>query len=921
MKFIKHIIAGLLLLHGNESFSQSVYWQQKVDHTITVSLNTTEKKLEAFQEIVYTNNSPDTLRFIYFHLWPNAYRNDKTAFSEQLLTNNRTDFYFSHEEQRGYINRLDFRVNGERAELEDHPVHQDIVRLLLPEPLPPGGSIRITTPFQVKLPALFSRSGYRQDFFAIAQWYPKPAVYDWNGWHTMPYTDQGGTYNEFGDYDVSVTIPAKYQLAATGALISDTKTGGPDNNITYRYKENQVSDFAWFTSPDLIKISDSLLLPSGKHILLQSFYMPSSAKTWNKSMAYVKEALRLRSKWHGDFPYSRFVVVDGLQGQGIKTMEYPGIAVINQVFKEPDLDLAINHAAGHMWFKGVVATDERKNEWLNEGLVSFYDRRYEKLKYGNKLQPHGFMAKHFPAGKAIPILAGLESIHRSQSIQLPSDSLKQGYFNLLTRHKTTWVLEKLEKELGAQMFDSSVQEYYRQYSYRHTVPDDLFSSFKNISGKPLPVLKGFNEPVTGTLLKNRKIKPAFLFGNQSRQDTRYVSIGPMPGYNHYDGLMVGGFIHNYQLPLTRFRFFAVPLYGTKSKNLNGLANLSWNWYPPDSGSGRTRAIRQITLGLDLARFTHNEFKLAPASLTFQFNKVAPYLRIDLADKNQLSKRENYIQYKSFLIREEWLDSRLEINGGDTILVDGTKSVSRTLQQLKFVVADHRILYPYELETRLESSRDFTRLALTGQYFANYPNREGGLKIRLFAGKFFTHGSNSIQKQFNNDRFYLNLTGANGYEDYTYSNYFAGRNEYAGWKSQQIMIRDGGFKVRTDLSGEKVGKTGNWLAAINLSADIPSSINPLSKLPVKIPLKVFADLGTFAEAWEEENESSIILFSAGLQLPLFKNLVNIYIPVIHSRIFRDYNRSTLGDKKFWKTISFSIDIQQISAGRLLSKAGL
>ncbi|MBS1563669.1 MAG: M1 family peptidase, partial [Bacteroidetes bacterium] len=136
------------------------YWQQHVDYRIDVTLSDANHTLDGFEKMIYTNNSPDTLRFIWFHCWPNAYRNDKTAFSEQLLINGRTDFYFSDREQRGYINRLDFKVNGVTAAMEDHPQYIDIVRIILPQPLAPGQSATITTPFHVQLPQNFSRGGH-----------------------------------------------------------------------------------------------------------------------------------------------------------------------------------------------------------------------------------------------------------------------------------------------------------------------------------------------------------------------------------------------------------------------------------------------------------------------------------------------------------------------------------------------------------------------------------------------------------------------------------------------------------------------------------------------------------------------------------------------------------------------------------------
>jgi hypothetical protein len=194
------------------------YWQQQVDYRIDVELNDKEHTLNGFEKIKYTNNSPDTLTYIWFHIWPNAYRNDKTAFSDQALENGNTKFYFSSKEQKGYINRLDFKVDGVGAKMEDHPSHIDIIKLLLPSPLPSGREISITTPFHVKLPYNFSRGGHDKQSYQLTQWYPKPAVYDLQGWHEMPYLDQGEFYSEFGSFDVRITVPEDYVVAATGVL-------------------------------------------------------------------------------------------------------------------------------------------------------------------------------------------------------------------------------------------------------------------------------------------------------------------------------------------------------------------------------------------------------------------------------------------------------------------------------------------------------------------------------------------------------------------------------------------------------------------------------------------------------------------------------------------------------------------------------
>jgi hypothetical protein len=272
----------------------------------------------------------------------------------------------------------------------------------------------------------------------------------------------------------------------------------------------------------------------------------------------------------------------------------------------------------------------------------------------------------------------------------------------------------------------------------------------------------------------------------------------------------------------------------------------------------------------------------------------------------------FIQFKSFFIGEQAFNLYRDTVVGpanDTSILNkaGKYSETRTLNQLRVVFENYRVLYPYRAEFKAEQGKSFVRAGFTGNYFFNYV-KEGGLSARFFAGKFFYTGSKTIVKQFETDRYHLNMTGPNGYEDYTYSDYFIGRNEFEGAASQQIMIRDGGFKVRTELLADKIGKTDDWLMALNLSTTIPSNINPLSLLPVKIPLKLFVDIGTYSDAWEKNSTEDRFLFDFGIQIPIMRETINIYMPLFYSKVYKDYIQTTLDKKnRFLKTISFSIDI--------------
>ena len=169
------------------NLSAQEYFQQEVNYIIDVELNDENHTLKGMVYIDYTNNSPDDLSFIWFHLWPNAYKDNSTALYEQQIENGSTSLYYASEAERGYIDGLNFKVDGKIVRWDYDTEHIDICKLILNKPIRAGESIRISTPFFVKIPdAAFSRLGHIKQSYMITQWYPKPAVYDKDGWHPMP---------------------------------------------------------------------------------------------------------------------------------------------------------------------------------------------------------------------------------------------------------------------------------------------------------------------------------------------------------------------------------------------------------------------------------------------------------------------------------------------------------------------------------------------------------------------------------------------------------------------------------------------------------------------------------------------------------------------------------------------------------------
>jgi len=917
------------------------YWQQQVNYKIDVTLNEADNTLDGYVKMDYFNNSPDTLFFIWIHLWANAYKNDKTAFTDQVLENGSTKFYFSNSEDRGYINRLDFRVNGSTAKTEDHPRHQDIIKLILPEPLAPRTAIKIETPFHVKLPYVFSRGGHVDKTYQVTQWFPKPAVYDRKGWHPMPYLDQGEFYSDFGNYEVQITLPEDYVVAATGELqtekerqwLKNKRSAEPKpkkrrsavkkkpaaeiantnsvKNKTIVFKQDHVHDFAWFADQYFSIKSDTLKLPSGRVINVAAYYYANNEDVWGNSIAMIKRAVLTKSKWLGEYPFNVVTVVDGGNGGG---MEYPTITVLESGGSEKMLDFVINHEAGHNWFQGILATNERTHPWMDEGMNTYYDNRYSLQQYGNtnldiiptRLR---FINNRMPDDIQQTILQTIIGIKKDQPIETSSEKFNILNYNMIAYTKTGQWMKLLEDQLGKPLFDSCMQEYYRRWQFKHPYPEDFKKVVEEVSGRNMDatfsLLSKKGQLAKSTTKKN--IRFAALFSMKETDKHNYIFASPAVGYNFYDKVMLGLLFHNYTLPLSKFHFVVAPLYATRSKQFNGLARFSYNWYPGSNG-------QKFELALAGSTFSGDNFIDSANVFHYQrFTKIVPSLKYVFANKDPRSSITKFIQWKTFFIKEQGLlFTRDTVNQIDVITFP---TIDRYVNQLKFVLENNRVLYPYRGELQVDQGEGFVRAGFTGNYYFNYP-RGGGLDVRVFAGKFFYIGEKTFLKQFKTDPYQLNMTGPKGYEDYTYSNYFIGRSEFDKFSSQQILIRDGGFKVRTDLLSNKIGKTDNWLMAANFTSPIPRAINPLSVLPFRLPIKMFLDIGTYAEAWKKNAPTGRFVYDAGLQLSLFRNVVNIYVPILYSNVYKDYVNSTIVEKKFWKNISFSIDLQNINLKRLV-----
>lgn len=514
--------------------AQQPYFQQEVNYKINVTLNDKAHTLSAFEEIQYINNSSNSLNYIYFHLWPNAYKNNQTALAKQMLEHNNTKFYYSKPEERGFIDSLNFLVNGKPIKWEFDNEHIDICKLILNDPLKSLDTIKITTPFFVKIPdAKFSRLGHTGQAYFITQWYPKPAVFDNSGWHQMPYLDQGEFYSEFGSFDVSITLPKNYVLASTGDRIdADVEDDFLNENVkrtiyrldtkdykendmsfplsdkefkTIRFKQFRVHDFAWFADKRFNVLHDQIELPNTKKIVdTWVFFTNKNFELWKDAISYVNESTIFYSYLNGDYPYNHVTAVDGtiMAGGG---MEYPNITVIGDMGNTFDLDITIAHEVGHNWFYGILGSNERDFPALDEGINSFYEMRYMRAKYPtrklsdfiNKDSTFKFLGLNkIPYYKEKEVAYFLSAKARTdQPINTPSQDFTNFNYGSIVYSKTPVVFDYLMDYMGEEGFDKAMQFYFDQFKFKHPSPTDLAKTLSYFSGIDL---KWFTENLITT---------------------------------------------------------------------------------------------------------------------------------------------------------------------------------------------------------------------------------------------------------------------------------------------------------------------------------------------------------------------------------------------------------------------------------------
>ena len=494
------------------------YWQNKANYQINVSINDLTNEISGFEILDYTNNSPQNMDFIWMQLDQNLFKQNSRGTAIVPLVGSRNG---GHGEifDAGYKIKSVKILSGTKNEIAtDAKFKEEDTRMqvFIPAGIASnGGNLKLKVEYSFISPEYGSdRMGYihtkNGKIFTIAQWFPRVSVYDdIMGWNTMPYTGPGEFYLEYGDYDISITAPAKMIVVSSGELqnpqevytIEQQKRWSEAANseksvliraasevtnensrptgktsLTWRFKIKNARDAAWGASAAFIVDAAKMNLPSGKKAMAISAYPVESEgdAAWGRSTEYVKKSIEFNSaKWF-EFPYSTATCVAGGPGG----MEYPGIVFCGANAKGGSLWSVNDHEFGHTWFPMIVGSNERLYGWMDEGFNTFINTLatddFNNGEYkSNRPKDMNLIGKYFTAPHIEPMLSYVANYKEQNN-------------GTLSYHKPSEGLILLREQiLGKERFDYAFKTYINRWAFKHPTPDDFFRTMENVGGETL----------------------------------------------------------------------------------------------------------------------------------------------------------------------------------------------------------------------------------------------------------------------------------------------------------------------------------------------------------------------------------------------------------------------------------------------------
>ena len=491
------VLLALCLLTTLSATAQPDRWQQAVSYEMEVDMDVKEDRYDGRQTLRYTNNSPDTLTRVFYHLYFNAFQ-PGSMMDVRNLTLPDPDrrvgdrIHKLDQDEIGYIRVGSLTQDGATVK---HETVGTILEVDLAEPIMPGATTTFNMEWEAQVPLQIRRSGRDNAEgirYSMAQWYPKMAEYDYQGWHANPYVGRE-FYSVWGDFDVKITIDRDYVIGATGYLQNPEEIGygyGPDpkrrsKKITYHYVAPKVGDFVWAADPDYRHVTRE----RGGDMTMHFFYQPGKKTddNWGKLPAVMDEAFNYINEHYGQYPYKQYSFIQGGDGG----MEYSMATLITGERSFPSLVGVSVHELMHTWYQALMGTNEALYPWMDEGFTS-----WASSEVMNHLKSKGLLEdaapEENPHAGTYGSLRRFRETGKQEALSTHSDhyATNAAYGRAAYTNGSVF-LEQLRYIVGEEAFARTMLRYYDTWRFKHPNPNDFVRIAERESGFELDWYKEY----------------------------------------------------------------------------------------------------------------------------------------------------------------------------------------------------------------------------------------------------------------------------------------------------------------------------------------------------------------------------------------------------------------------------------------------
>lgn len=467
------------------SNNNSTYWQQHVDYKMNVDMNVNNYQYTGDQTLVYTNNSPETLDRVYYHLFFNAFQpgsemdvRSRTITDPDPRVGSRIAALSPNE--IGYLKIANLKQDGKALETREEGT---ILVVKLAKALAPGASTTLTLDFNGQVPVQIRRSGRNNKegvALSMTQWYPKLAEFDKEGWHANPYIGRE-FHGVWGNFDVKLTLDKSYTVGGTGYLQNAKEIGhgydkpnsgpaaGRNGKLTWHFNAPMVHDFAWGADPKFVHD----IYKGENGVDLHFLYKDNDAirKNWKDLQPKTAAMLKFYNENVGQYPYKQYSVIQGGDGG----MEYAMCTLITGERSFGSLVGVTAHEMAHAWFQHILATNESKHEWMDEGFTSFISDEAMNVIMDER--------SNDPQANSIRGYIGLATSGKEQPLSTHADRYEfNRAYGASAYSKGATFLAQLGYIIGDDVRDQVILEYYNQWKFKHPDPNDFKRVAERVSG-------------------------------------------------------------------------------------------------------------------------------------------------------------------------------------------------------------------------------------------------------------------------------------------------------------------------------------------------------------------------------------------------------------------------------------------------------